>query len=349
MTSLLFIESLFAFVWAVVICSFSIPPIIHLSFRKKLLDIPNERRLHQESTPRLGGLAIFAGFTSAVAIFGDFAQPGYAIQQIFAGMLLLFFAGVKDDLAPITAFKKFFVQLLATGIVIFVGGLRVTTLQGFLGIYEIQNIGLSYAFTFVMIIAITNAINLIDGLNGLAGSLVLLMSVFFGSFFYVDQSPMAVLCFATAGAMIGFLKYNLLDGRIFMGDSGSLVIGFLIAVFAVSFLESDLSEVSKTPQLCIAILVVPLFDTLRVFVTRIIQGKSPFEPDKNHIHHKLIEFGFSHLSALGVLLTFNLSLILAVYFMPKIEITLFVSLLVFAALVFSLVLRWIDYKRQVTT
>lgn len=340
------VECVFAFLWALIMCSFAVPPIIYLSFRKKILDVPDDRRVHIDSTPRLGGLAIFASFASAVTIFGDFSQKHFAVQQIFAGVILLFFAGVKDDIVPITAFKKFFMQLLATGIVVFVGGLRVTSLHGFMGVYGLENIGMSYAFTFVTIIAITNAINLIDGLNGLAGSLVLLMSLVFGVLFYVQGSPMGVLAFATAGAMIGFLKFNMLDGKIFMGDSGSLVIGFLMAVFCVNYLESDLSELSKTPHLCIAILIVPLFDTLRVFITRIIQGRSPFSPDKNHIHHKLIDLGFSQIATVLILLLVNSVFIFLVMNLPLIDINYFIFSVIILAILLSVFFKFTDKKQE---
>jgi UDP-GlcNAc:undecaprenyl-phosphate/decaprenyl-phosphate GlcNAc-1-phosphate transferase len=339
----IYIESIFAFFWALILCSFAVPPIIFLSFRKKLLDVPtDDRRIHFDSTPRLGGLALFAGFMSASMIFGDLTHKSFGIQQILAGVLLLFFAGVKDDIVPITPFKKFFVQIISTGIVVFVGDLRVTNLHGFMGVFGLENIGMSYAFTFVMIIAITNAINLIDGLNGLAGTLVLVISTVFGFLFYQLNSPLAMLYFALSGAIIGFLRYNLFDGRIFMGDSGSMVLGFMVAVACVSYIETDLSALSKTPHMCIAIVIVPMFDTLRVFVTRIIQGKSPFSPDKNHIHHRLMRMGLSQIQTVIALFLFNVSAISLVYFLPKIEITLFVCVVVTVAVIVSFVFKLTD-------
>jgi UDP-GlcNAc:undecaprenyl-phosphate/decaprenyl-phosphate GlcNAc-1-phosphate transferase len=341
------VESVFAFFWALIMCSFAIPPIIYLSIRKRLLDEPGERRVHVDSTSRLGGLAIFASFISAISIFGDFSSPRFAMQQVLAGVILLFFVGVKDDIVPITAFKKFFVQLLSTGIVVFVGGLRVSTLHGFMGVYGLENIGMSYAFTFVMIIAIVNAINLIDGLNGLAGSLVFVISLVFGVFLYQVSSPLSVMCFATTGAMIGFLKFNMLDGKIFMGDSGSLVVGFLVAVFSVSYLQSDLTEYSKTPHLCIAILIVPLFDTLRVFITRLLQGRSPFSPDKNHIHHLLMRFGFSQANTVFILIGFNVFVILLVNFLPHLDLTYFVLGISAFAILVSLFFRLTEKEELV--
>lgn len=342
----LLIESIFAVSWALILCIFAIPPIIFLSHSKKILDEPSDRRIHLDSTPRLGGLAIFAAFMSAATIFGDFSQEEYAVQQLMAGTLLLFFAGVKDDIVPITPFKKFFVQLMATGIVVFVGGIRVTCLHGFLGVIGLENIGMSYAFTFVTIIAITNAINLIDGLNGLAGSLVMLVSIVFGCFFYQMNSPLAVIAFALTGSLAGFLRYNFSSGRIFMGDSGSLVIGFLVAVFAVQFLESDLSEISKTPHLTIAILIIPLFDTLRVFITRLLNGRSPFSPDQNHIHHKLMQNGFSQIGTVLTLLGFNVMMIIGVYFLPKVRLDFFVLGLIVFAVIVSAVFHFSDKRSE---
>lgn len=347
-SSSLLSESIFAFTWAVLLCMFAIPSIIYLSYRKRLLDEPNNRTMHEDSTPRLGGLAIFASFASALTIFGDFSRTEDAIQQILAGCILLFFVGVKDDIAPVTAFKKFFVQVLATGIVVFLGDIRITSLHGFLEVIGLTNVGLSYAFTFVTIIAITNSINLIDGLNGLAGSLLVLISLIFGFLFYQINSALAILAFSMAGAVLGFLRYNFVQGKIFMGDSGSLVAGFVVAVLGVKFLESDLSESSVSPYLTISILVIPLFDTLRVFIIRMLQSKSPFTPDKNHIHHKLIRYGFSHITTVLILLLANLVVVgFAYFFGHRIGINGFVLSIICLALGASALFNYLDKKHPV--
>ena len=341
-------ESLFAFLWALLLSMFAIPSVIFLSFRKKLLDLPDNRKVHEDGTPRLGGLAIFASFSSAITIFGDFSDKESAFQQILAGCILLFFVGLKDDISPITAFKKFFIQVLATGIVVFLGDIRITHFHGFLDVYLLQNDGISYAFTFVMIIAITNSINLIDGLNGLAGSIIVVVSVCFGFLFYDIHSSLTVLSFALTGAILGFLRYNFIQGKIFMGDSGSLVGGFISAILCVKFLESNVSEASMTPHVCIAIMVIPLFDTMRVFILRSIQGKSPFTPDKNHIHHKLLSYGLSHISTVLVLVFVNITLVIfALYVGPYININIYVGGLICLAIFVSFVLRILDKKHGI--
>ena len=339
-------ETILAFLWAILISVFAIPSIIYLAYRKHLLDIPDNRKVHEGSIPRLGGVAVFASLMSALTIFGDFSNPNESIQQILAGCVLLFFTGMKDDVAPISAFKKFFVQLLAAGIIIFIGDIRITNLHGFLEIYEIDNIGISYAFSLIMIIAITNSINLIDGLNGLAGSLIVLMSTAFGILFFQLNSSLTILAFCLSGALIGFLRYNFFGGKIFMGDSGSLVSGFVISVLAIYFIESDISLDSRTPHLAIAILVIPLFDTIRVFIIRTLKGRSPFSPDKNHIHHRLLDLGFSQVSTVMTLLGLNLIAILVVLYTERLNINLFVLSISLIAFILSLIFKFFGSKED---
>lgn len=341
-------ESLFAFLWALLLCIFAIPTVIFLSFRKQLLDLPSKRTVHEDGTPRLGGLAIFAGFASAITIFGDFSDRASAFQQILAGCILLFFVGLKDDIAPITAFKKFFIQVLSAGIVVFLGDVRVTHLHGFLDVFLLQNEGLSYAFTIIMIIAITNSINLIDGLNGLAGSIIVVISVCFGFLFYNIDSTLTVMSFALTGAFIGFLRYNMFSGKIFMGDSGSLVGGFVISILCIQFLESDVVELSlPVAHVCISIMIIPLFDTLRIFVIRSLQGQSPFTPDKNHIHHKLLQYGCSQLTTVLILVTVNVVLVvISLFYGEFINLNIYVAGLVFLAVGVSFLFRALDKRYE---
>lgn len=197
-----------------------------------------------------------------------------------------------------------------------------------------------------MIIAITNSINLIDGLNGLAGSLIVLMSTAFGLLFYQEGSSLTILAFCLSGSLIGFLRYNFFEGKIFMGDSGSLVSGFVISVLTICFIESDISMDSKTPHMAIAILVIPLFDTIRVFIIRTLNGKSPFSPDKNHIHHRLLNLGFSQVSTVLALLGLNLIAIVTVLYSPRLNINLFVLSISTIAFVLSLIFKFFNVKES---
>jgi len=301
---------LLAFVWAFLIAIFAVPSIIRVAHLKKILDQPNRRTVHEELTPRLGGLAMFAGFMSALTIFADL---GNGVQQLLAGCIILFFIGLKDDLITISALKKFAVQLLATGIVMFIADIRITSFQGIFGIGELE-IGISYAFTFLVIIGITNSINLIDGLDGLAGTLVLIAAATFGVFFYLyggaAYGNYAAVAFCLMGGILGFLRFNFYKADIFMGDTGSLLCGFIVSVLAIEFIE--MRNVPSAPSVALGILFVPLFDTLRVFTLRILKGRSPFIPDKNHVHHRLLMMGFSQVGTVLVLAAIQLLVILFV-------------------------------------
>jgi UDP-N-acetylmuramyl pentapeptide phosphotransferase/UDP-N-acetylglucosamine-1-phosphate transferase len=303
------IDIVLAFLWSFVIAVFAIPSIIYVAHLKNLLDEPNFRAVHTNLTPRLGGMAVFAGFMSAVTIFG---KVDHEIQRVLAGTLILFFIGLKDDISPVSAFKKFFVQILATGIILFLGQVKINDFQGFLGLNEIDD-RFSYAFTFLVIVGLINAFNLIDGLDGLAGSLILINSAAFGYFFYrfggSDYAPYALLAFCLMGGILGFLRYNFHKAIIFMGDTGSLVSGMLVSVMAIKFVQ--MKAVESAPSIAVAVLIIPVFDTARVFAIRILNGKSPFSPDKNHVHHILIRSGLNQMQSVLILSGLNVATILA--------------------------------------
>ncbi|MBB6609785.1 undecaprenyl/decaprenyl-phosphate alpha-N-acetylglucosaminyl 1-phosphate transferase [Pontibacter sp. Tf4] len=321
---------------------FAVPSIIRVAHLKNILDQPNFRTVHEELTPRLGGLAMFAGFMSALTIFADL---GNGVQQLLAGCVILFFIGLKDDLIAISALKKFAVQLLATGIVMFIADIRITSFQGIFGIGELD-IGTSYVFTFLVIIGITNSINLIDGLDGLAGTLVIIASTTFGVFFQLyggsNYANYAAVAFCLVGGALGFLRYNFHKATIFMGDTGSLLCGFIISVLAIQFVE--MREVAAAPAVAIGILFVPLFDTIRVFAIRIFSGRSPFIPDKNHVHHRLLSMGLSQINTVLVLAAVNIAVILFVVSFSSWGNLYLLSILVLFSVIFSIFLGVFKYR-----
>jgi UDP-N-acetylmuramyl pentapeptide phosphotransferase/UDP-N-acetylglucosamine-1-phosphate transferase len=242
----------------------------------------------------------------------------------------------------VSAFKKFFVQILATVIITFIGKIRITDFQGALGIYNLEE-GTSFLFTFVVIIGVTNAINLIDGVDGLAGMIILIASSVFGIYFYwhgESYMSYAYVAFALAGSIIGFLRYNLHKAIIFMGDTGSLVCGFIISVLAIQFIEMNAgSTESKSPAIAVAILIIPILDTVRVFILRILAGVSPFSPDKKHIHHRLIALGCSHLSTVLILAIINLICIILAIFFSFLSITTLLAIILTYASFFSIIVE----------
>ncbi|UOQ80945.1 MULTISPECIES: MraY family glycosyltransferase [Hymenobacter] len=323
--------------WAFLVSMFAVPSIIYIAHLKNMLDTPNVRTVHESLTPRLGGVAVFAGFMSALTIFADLS---HGIQQLLAGCIVLFFVGLKDDLVTISVAKKFVGQLLATGIVMIMADVRITSFQGILGIQELP-VGISYAFTFLVIVGITNAINLIDGLDGLAGTIVLIIVSTFGYYFYEYGGPnfqnYVFVSVCVIGGMLGFLRYNFHKASIFMGDTGSLLCGFIVSILTIQFIEMGLKVgqpfASAAPSVAVGILFVPLFDTLRVFIVRMMAGRSPFSPDKNHVHHRILAMGFQQISTVMLLGALNLVVILFVINFAYLGNTmLIVGLVVFSVL-----------------
>ncbi len=276
---------------------FAIPVIIQVARQKKMFDEPDERKVHKTVIPTLGGLGIFAGFILATLLGVPVGSP--ELQYFVAAAIVIFFLGIKDDILVLSPAKKFIGQLIAAGIIIKFGGVQLTHMHGFLGIGPIPHMA-SIVFTLFTVIVITNSFNLIDGVDGLAGSLGLVTSLVFGSyFFFVGQLMYAVMAFSLAGSLIGFLIYNFSPAKIFMGDTGSLLIGLINSIMVIKFINISGNPATRlsfdaAPAIGFAILIVPLFDTLRVFSLRILDRRSPFSPDRTHVHHFLLDLGFSH-------------------------------------------------------
>lgn len=330
-----------AFIWSLLVALFAVPTIIRVAYSKKILDIPNYRKVHEDLIPRLGGVAIFTGFMTAVTIFGKMEN---GIQQLLAGTLVIFFVGVKDDIIDVSVFKKFFVQVLACGIIMFIADIRITSFQGVFNVFELS-IGYSYAFTFLVVLCITNSINLIDGLDGLAGSIVLFSSIVFGIYFFPVLPGYSFVAFSLAGGVLGFLRYNLVGAKIFMGDTGSLVCGFILSVMAIQFIEFKIMPTA--PSMAVAILFIPLFDTIRVFAIRIYNGNSPFSADRKHVHHNLLKHGMSHLKVVIVLTGLNALVVILVASLAGWGNTLLLGLLIALSLVISLFLELAAKKESV--
>jgi len=302
---------------AFLITFFSIPVIIEVAKDKKLFDEPDERKVHKAVIPTLGGLGIFAGFIIATLIG---APSGPVLQYFIAAVMVLFFLGIKDDILVLSATKKFIGQLVAAGIIIKFGGIQITNMYGFLGLHALPPT-VSVLLTLFTIVVITNSFNLIDGVDGLAGSLGLLTSAIFGFYFWqTGQVLYSVMALSLCGSLVGFLIYNFSPAKIFMGDTGSLLIGLLNSIFVIKFFSVADNPafgfpLASAPAIGFAILIVPLFDTLRVVGLRIINRRSPFSPDRNHIHHFLLDLGMSHKMITFTCLSANILFIALAYFL----------------------------------
>jgi len=340
------------FLIALVIAWVSIPTIIKVAQQKHLYDEPDEsRKSHTSKIPTLGGISIFAGAVISATFFAH-ESKNLDLGAFLSAMTILFFTGIKDDIIPLPPYKKFLAQLLATLIIVLWGDVRLSSLYGFFFTYKAPDWFLILATIFTIIVII-NAFNLIDGINGLAGGVACIVLITFGAWFYLyNEESLAIWAVATCGATIGFLRYNLLQGKIFMGDTGSLILGFVTAVFAIKFIEMNGSEKSfigiKAPIFAIAVLAIPLFDTIRVFVVRTLNRRSPFSGDRNHLHHLLLDSGFSHLQASFVLYALNIFVIFVAYLSKNLNAYIYMGILWVIMLSFTQTFLIIRKRRRKT-
>jgi UDP-N-acetylmuramyl pentapeptide phosphotransferase/UDP-N-acetylglucosamine-1-phosphate transferase len=276
---------------------YAIPKVIKIANYKKLYDVPDDRKVHKEPIPSLGGVGIFAGFIISLLIFGQLESTN-ALQFYIVAFVVVLFFGIKDDVIGLTPQKKLFGQLLVSAILTLKGSILLTNMHGFLGIHSINGT-ISYILTFFTIVVIMNAYNLIDGIDGLAATISIITSGVFAWFYYMNgDGANAMLGFTFAGSLFAFLIFNYAPAKIFMGDTGSMLCGAVNAILVIHFIETATSSkvftVTCSPALGFGILIMPLLDTLRVFAIRILNGRSPFYPDRNHLHHILLDRGLSH-------------------------------------------------------
>lgn len=300
-----------SFITAFVLTAFTIPSIINIAKVKKLTDKPGERRSHTIPTPSLGGIAIFTAVFFAVITWTP-VNLFSEMQFILCSMIILFIVGVRDDIIPIDPLKKLLAQFVVAFILTYQVGIQIPSLFGIFGLYEIPT-WVIYVLSIFTILVIINAYNLVDGINTLCANLTIIACLFFGVwFFLMNKIELAIMAAAMIGALIAFLKYNWSPAELFMGDSGSLLCGMVVSIMAIKFIgmhaEGGLGDYAfnSAPAIAIAILIVPLFDTLRIFTVRILKGRSPFDPDRRHIHHLLIDSGLSHTTTSTILAVVNL-------------------------------------------
>jgi UDP-N-acetylmuramyl pentapeptide phosphotransferase/UDP-N-acetylglucosamine-1-phosphate transferase len=338
---------LLSFLTAFTLTYFAIPSIIYVAKEKRIFDEPDNRSSHHVSTPSLGGIAIFGGVLFSIVLwtpFGEFNQ----LQYILCAFLILFLVGARDDIMPMSANKKMVAQILAACILVFKSDIMLTSLYGLFGVVEDLPYWLSAVISVFTILVIVNAFNLIDGINGLAGCIGSLIASTLGCWFiFVDHFEYAIVAFACVGAIVAFLKYNFTPAKIFMGDTGSLHIGLVCAILVIQFIDMNFHlpeganfKLGATPVVAIGIMIIPLFDTIRVFVTRILRGYSPFHPDRRHIHHLLLDYGCTHMRATGILLFVNVIFISFVFaFHNIIELHLLFCTVLIAATALTYILH----------
>lgn len=324
------------FLTAFLVVLFTMPSLIKVARMKHLVDEPSEeRKLHHRSIPTIGGIIIFAAILFSYSLWfprgtmgldgsiGDFKAlylemgAAYAdFKIVIAAMVLLFFIGVKDDIIGFSPVKKLVGHFVVAYILVIMGDVRIRDMHGILGLYELPH-EVSIAFSFFTYIVLVNAFNLIDGVDGLAGGIGLISATTYGIWLYwAGDVALALLAFTLAGALVGFLVFNFHPARIFMGDSGSLIIGAIISVLAMRVVDHDISRLPgwlrtvPTPLFAMSVIAYPLVDTFRVFVVRAARGVSPFHADRNHIHHRLLALGLGHRGTVLALYGYSVAVIL---------------------------------------
>ncbi len=309
------INGLLVFLLSFLLTGILIPRILLISFRKRLFDVPDERKIHQGAVPRLGGMAFMPAIVLALslvtaldltlvkAVGNEEVSIGMGADVVslcfgMCALMMMYLVGIADDLIGVKYRAKFVVQILAA-ILLISSGMVIDNCYGFLGIHELPS-GLAEVFTVVVIVLIINAVNLIDGIDGLASGLSTIACAFYVVVCYVTHAyTYAMVGLATMGTLIPFYFYNVFGSarvgrKIFMGDTGALTTGLILSFLSIKMLHLDYEEWELTVSplvLAFSPLVVPCLDVIRVFFHRISRGHSPFQPGRTHIHHKLLAIG----------------------------------------------------------
>lgn len=321
-------NSLLIFSLCVLMAGFLIPQILLIAYRRNLFDEVNERKIHKGQVPRLGGIAfvpvIFVSIAVCLALnylfgFNDLAASFVAIYPqalcVFIALELLYLVGIADDLIGVKYRAKFFVQLICAAVLI-AGGVWFSNLAGVLGINEVSP-WFGYPFSMIVIAFLINAINLIDGIDGLASGLSSIVCIIYGiTFLIIGDFAYSMLAFAQLGVLIPFFYYNVFGNvdrhsKIFMGDTGALTLGLLLSVLGIklyTYPGCDAACNINFAVIAFSPLIVPCFDVIRVYMLRIRNHKSPFLPDKNHIHHKLLKLGLKPRAAMIYIVSTSLLL-----------------------------------------
>ena len=338
---------LFAFLTSFIITYVAVPKIIFFADKFRLTDVPGERSSHKRSVPIFGGIAIFSGIIFSLLFWGKLDS----IQFILVSLVIVFFVGVIDDLLGLSPYKKIIGQLIAILIAIYLGKIQINSMHGVLGVYELPDI-IATLFTVFVVIVITNGFNLIDGVDGLASGIGVIASLGFGVMAYLmNQTDMAIIAFSLLGALLAFLKYNFHPARLFMGDTGSLLVGMTLSVLAINLIHSGVVTETihfpnKGPLIAVVFLAIPLFDSLRVFVVRIIDGKNPLYAGREHIHHALLDLGFGHKKTALALYLMSILLIAGSYFLLELNINTSIAILALVSFIILMIPFYILRKRK---
>ena len=321
----------------------TIPPIVKISREKKLVALPNGRTSHSGAVPALGGVAIFSATMLGTSLFLRNGTDG-EFMYVFAGLLIIFGIGLKDDLISLSWSKKFLAEAIAALLVVGIADIRITTFHGMMGIGTLP-VWFSIVFSVLVFLFLINAFNLLDGIDGLASGMGIFISLVFG--IWLDALGLfnySVLAFSLAGGLMAFYGFNVFGKKLklFMGDSGSLLLGFIFSILSIKILCCEIAPANvhfmrAFPTVIMSVMIIPMIDTIRVSTLRILKGQSPFHADRTHLHHIFLRLGFSHLQASLTIILMNAALFVMCYFLRDLNPLLLAFILFPTALALSLI------------
>ncbi|MFT4661434.1 MAG: UDP-GlcNAc:undecaprenyl-phosphate GlcNAc-1-phosphate transferase [Glaciecola sp.] len=341
----IYVNIALATVLAFLVSYFVIPQVIKWANRKGVLAQHNHRASHVIPTPSMGGVGIFLGLMTVL----PFLEYNIELIMIFITVTVMFVMGFWDDLHNMKSMVKLGIQL-GCAVLLYFSGFTIDNLHGIFGIYELSVI-VSFLITVLFIAGVTNAFNLIDGIDGLAGGISIINFLFFGLIFLMNnQFTYAIISIALSGALLGFLKYNFSPAKIFMGDAGSLFLGLLMSVFVIKTFQTNTST-ELSVSLSIVLIFLPVFDTIRLFVQRILKKKSPFSADKNHLHHLVLKIVPNHTYATVIICLLHSGLLSVIffenYFNKEIVLTFLVIASTLLVALFLIVIVSINLRQRI--
>jgi UDP-GlcNAc:undecaprenyl-phosphate/decaprenyl-phosphate GlcNAc-1-phosphate transferase len=317
-----------------------VPALRKLAMVKNFTDSPSARKSHSSQVPILGGVAVYLSAALPIAVFAIFYDDDVGLDDTFLlglGALTLLVIGVLDDIKGLKPRTKLIFQIIIAYIAVYVAQLNIENMNGLLGLFELPKI-ISLTLSLFVFIVFMNMLNLIDGIDGLASGLSLIAFVFFAfSASMIGNSFILLICMSSIGSLLPFIYFNMFsDKKIFLGDNGSLVLGFILGFLTLKLLSSNIgTEISmygeNTSLVLMSLFSYPLVDTLRVFMVRILRKRSPFTADKNHLHHHLLRLVLLHRQATLLILVYTVIITIISYFLSELNINLaFVILLAIA-------------------
>lgn len=325
------------------------PKVLKIAILKNLVDNPDERKLQRRPVPVMGGLAVFFGIVVGICSSQTvFFSPGVFV--LISAMVIMLYVGTIDDILSLSPYTRFAVEIAVVAFIMLVNNNGINNFWGLWGINEIS-MWIAAPLTIFAAVGIINAVNLIDGVNGLSSGFCFMACVLFAIIFFISgNTVMMILATSAAGAIIPFFLHNVFgyNTRMFIGDGGTLVIGTMMSMFVINILRSGSLSANLATNgvglipFTLAVLAVPVFDTLRVMSARILRGTSPFNPDKTHLHHLFLEIGFSHIGTTVSILSLNFLVIVAWFVAYKLGASVDVQLYVVLSL--SVLITFVFYK-----